>query len=145
MSVYPVSVACPQCGGTEYARRKPQRLVAFVSDRVCKACNTRYTPPTPVWAAALFLLAGITLPFLGLVLTSLLVHPLSVAGLVCEGLIGLLGVLAFLGGLRELANSGRARSRGVPGPGHGRQPRPVPPGPDSPVPSGLPVTREDLP
>ena len=109
MNAYPISAICPQCGGTEYARRKPDRQVAFVSDRVCRTCNTRYTPPTPVWAAALFLLAGVALPFLGLIFTSLLVHPLSIAGLICEGVIAALGVLAFIGGIRELVNSGKAR------------------------------------
>jgi hypothetical protein len=116
MNTYPISATCPQCGGKEYTRRKPNRLVAFASDRVCRACNTRYTPPTPVWGAVLFLLAGLTLPFLGFVLTSLLVHPFSIAGLICEGLIAGLGVAAFIGGIRELVNSERARSRGGPRP-----------------------------
>ena len=58
MTEYPISATCPQCGGTEYTCRKPERLVAFVSDRVCRACNTRYTPPTPVWAAVLFIVIG---------------------------------------------------------------------------------------
>ncbi len=116
MNAYPISATCPKCGGTEYARRKPNRLVAFVSDRVCRACNTRYTPPTPVWGAALFLLSGLSLPFLGFVLTSLLVHPFSIAGLICEGLIAALGVAAFVAGIRELVNSDRARSRGGPEP-----------------------------
>jgi hypothetical protein len=112
MNEYPISAICPQCGGTKYTRRKPNRLVAFVNDRVCRACNTRYTPPTPVWAGVLFLLAGLTLPFLGLVLTSLLVHPFSIAGLICEGVIAALGVAAFVGGIRELINSGPA-ARGL--------------------------------
>jgi hypothetical protein len=112
MNEYPISATCPKCGGTEYTRRKPERLVAFVSDRVCRACNTRYTPPTPVWAAILFMLAGLTLPFLGLVLTSLLVHPFSIMGLICEGVIAALGVAALVGGIRELYNSGGARSSG---------------------------------
>jgi hypothetical protein len=130
MNEYPISATCPQCGGTEYARRRPNRLVAFVSDRVCRACNTRYTPPTPVWAAVLFLLAGLTLPFLGLVLTSLLVDPFSIAGLICEGLIAALGVAAFVGGIRELINSGRAR--GGLGPQREAKSRPVLPGSNPP-------------
>jgi hypothetical protein len=109
MTAYPISATCPQCGATEYTRRKPERLVAFVSDRVCRACNTRYTPPTPVWAGILFLLAGLTLPFLGFALTSLLVHPFSIVGLICEGVVAVLGVAAFVGGIRELLNSGGAR------------------------------------
>ena len=131
MTEYPISATCPQCGGTEYTRRKPKRLVAFVSDRVCRACNTRYTPPTPVWAGILFLLAGLTLPFLGLVLTSLLVHPFSIAGLVCEGAIAALGVAAFVGGIRELVNSERARSRSL-GPPRERKSDPVLPSSNSP-------------
>jgi len=108
MTAYPISATCPQCGGTEYTCRKPRRLVAFVSDRVCRACNTRYTPPTPVWAGILFLLAGLTLPFLGFFLTSLLVNPFSIGGLICEGAIAALGVAAFIGGIRELINTERA-------------------------------------
>jgi hypothetical protein len=109
MNGYPISTTCPQCGGTEYARRKPERVVAFVSDRICRACKTRYTPPTPVWAGVLFLLAGLTLPFLGLVLTSLLVNPFSIVGLICEGAIAALGVAAFVGGIRELINSEKTK------------------------------------
>jgi hypothetical protein len=132
VNTYPISAMCPRCGGTEYARRKPDRLVAYASDRVCRACNTRYTPPTPVWAAVLFLLAGLTLPFLGLVLTSLLVDPFSIAGLICEGLIATLGVVAFIGGIRELVNSERGRSRGGPGPQQERKSGAVLPGSNPP-------------
>jgi hypothetical protein len=131
MTEYPINATCPQCGGTEYTRRKPNRLVAFVSDRVCRACNTRYTPPTPVWAGILLLLAGLTLPFLGLVLTSLLVHPFSIAGLVWEGVIAALGLAAFVGGIRELVNSERGRSRGL-GQQRERKSDPVLPGSNSP-------------
>jgi hypothetical protein len=104
MNEYPISATCPECGGAEFTRRKPKRLVAYVSDRVCRACGTRYTPPTPIWAGILFLFAGLTLPFLGLVLTSLLVDPFSIAGLICEGSIAALGVAAFVGGIRDLLN-----------------------------------------
>jgi hypothetical protein len=107
------------------------RLVAFVSDRVCRTCNTRYMPPTPVWAGILFLVAGLTLPFLGLVLTSLLFHPFSIAGLVCVGVIAALGVATFVGGIRELVNSERARSHGL-GPQSERKSHPVQPGSNSP-------------
>jgi hypothetical protein len=131
MNEYPIRTTCPQCRGTEYTCRKPKRLVAFVSDRVCRSCNTRYTPPTPVWAGILFLLAGLTLPFLGLALTSLLVHPFSIAGLVCEGVIAALGVAAFVGGIRELVNSERARSGGL-RPQRERESRPDLPGSSPP-------------
>ena len=48
----------PSCGGAAFRRVKPRALIAFASDRVCKACGTRYTPPTPLWAALLFILTG---------------------------------------------------------------------------------------
>jgi hypothetical protein len=37
---------------------KPDRLVAFADDRVCKSCGTRYTPPTPKWAGVLLIVIG---------------------------------------------------------------------------------------
>lgn len=49
-----VSRACPKCGSTDYRAVKPAAMVAFTSDRVCQACSTRYTPPTPLWARLIF-------------------------------------------------------------------------------------------
>jgi hypothetical protein len=56
---YPVSSSCPICGGKEYELHRPDRLVAFVNDRVCKSCGQRYVPPTPGWAAVVFMLIGL--------------------------------------------------------------------------------------
>jgi predicted nucleic-acid-binding Zn-ribbon protein len=53
-TAYPVSPACPKCGAGDYESVKPEAMVAFVSDRVCRACSTRYTPPTPAWARLVF-------------------------------------------------------------------------------------------
>ncbi len=58
MSKYPISSVCPDCGGGEYKKWQSEEFVAFTLDRVCKACGTRYTPPTPAWAAVLFILIG---------------------------------------------------------------------------------------
>jgi hypothetical protein len=33
-------------------------MIAFTWDRVCRACSTRYTPPTPVWGRAVFAVIG---------------------------------------------------------------------------------------
>src|SRR5262245_60710264 len=57
MSV-PVSSVCPKCGATTYRKVRPRSKVAFGSDRICLSCDTRYAPPTPFWAALLFILAG---------------------------------------------------------------------------------------
>jgi hypothetical protein len=59
MAKYPVSMACPKCQGVRYKKEKPEALVAFVPDRVCEACGTRYTPPTPRWAGGLIMLCGV--------------------------------------------------------------------------------------
>jgi hypothetical protein len=56
---HPVSQVCPQCGSAEYTTVKPQAMIAFASDRVCRSCSTRYTPPTPIWARILFGLIGL--------------------------------------------------------------------------------------
>src|SRR5262245_32764724 len=45
--VLPVGVVCPHCGEAKFRQVRPQRLVAFGWDRLCKACGTRYAPPTP--------------------------------------------------------------------------------------------------
>lgn len=59
---YPVSANCPQCGSESYKRVKPDAELAFAYDRVCKECDTRYTPPTPGWARGVY--AGLGLVFL---------------------------------------------------------------------------------
>src|SRR5262245_3080660 len=99
-SKFPVSAACPKCGGTAYAVVAPETPLAFVSDRTCNACGTRYTPPTPKWGAALFVLLGLFL--LGFAIYSAITNTMSVlypgvfARLV-EGVIGFAasGVMVF--------------------------------------------------
>src|SRR3954469_7070788 len=62
---YAVSTVCPQCGSGEYKSVQPASMVAFTWDRVCKACSTRYTPPTPVWGRAVFGVVGVAAVTLG--------------------------------------------------------------------------------
>lgn len=114
---YPVSKVCPRCGHADYKKRKPETWVAFSWDRVCKACDTRYTPQTPVWAAIVFLMAGFLLVLafgIGGVLAILLRgDPLS--GLIgCA--LGFMGVLAVAYGVHALIQVGRqlpTRASGV--------------------------------
>lgn len=68
MTEYPVSKVCPSCGGTSFKRAPVKAAVAFASDRICKACGTRYTPPTPRWVGAAFVFAGLPPAAIGLVL-----------------------------------------------------------------------------
>ncbi len=55
---HPVSGACPACGSGEYKSVQPAAMVSFTFDRMCTACKTRYTPPTPTWARVVFGLIG---------------------------------------------------------------------------------------
>lgn len=102
---YPVSTVCPKCGSSEYSKRRSEKWIAFTSDRVCKACGTRYIPPTPVWAAVVFILAGLLLGGFGAI--SIFFHfmatnPLGIPAMACEGFLGIVGVLAIIHGIRSL-------------------------------------------
>ena len=67
MEKYPVALSCPQCGSKEFQRVKVEGRIAFTDDRKCTACGTRYTPPTPAWAAVVFVLLGILITAVGIV------------------------------------------------------------------------------
>jgi hypothetical protein len=102
---YPISSVCPKCGSSEYGKRRPEKWITFISDRVCKACGTRYTPPTPAWAGVVFILAGLLLAGIGgiSILARLpTANPLELPAMACEGFIGFLGALAIIHGIRSL-------------------------------------------
>jgi hypothetical protein len=106
---YLVSKVCPSCGCAEFKRLRPERLLAFASDRICVVCQMRYTPPTPLWGALVFILVGLLLAGFGLVgLTTRLVviaangNLLALPAMAFEGFIGFLGILALVQGLRAL-------------------------------------------
>jgi hypothetical protein len=113
MSRYPISRICPACGGSAFRRVQPETRLAFVSDRICEDCGTRYTPLTPGWAALLFILAGLLALSLGgyhLMArwplkwppnTPLLRNPSLQVGSVTMAL-GVLGILAISHGCRSL-------------------------------------------
>jgi hypothetical protein len=54
-----MSKVCPSCGGTAYTTVYPERMIAFQKDRICEACGTRYSLPTPRWAGVVFVLLGL--------------------------------------------------------------------------------------
>jgi hypothetical protein len=56
---YPEGKVCPACGCAEYALTETKQAIAFQHDRICSKCATRYTPPTPIWGAVLFILLGV--------------------------------------------------------------------------------------
>ena len=95
---YPEATVCPNCGGTQYKRRKPYTRVAFVRDRVCTACGTRYTPPTPKWAALAFILAGAFLPLAcgAGTLLGLAIHPVAFLGHNAPALFVVIGIEVIL-------------------------------------------------
>lgn len=105
----PVAQVCPKCSSGNHKRVKPRAWVAFRWDRVCKECQTRYTPPTPTWAALLFLLAGSLLTgvgFLGVAFAILRGDPVAIPTAVCEGFVGAIGCAAVVHGIRSLIKPG---------------------------------------
>jgi hypothetical protein len=105
-----ISKACPKCGNAEYTEHRPERLVAFAKDRVCQSCGSRYSPPTPVWAAVVFILIGLPLAAFGAF--SLFVritsgNLLGIPALLIEGFLGLVGAAAIIHGIRVLMHPGK--------------------------------------
>lgn len=103
---YPVSRVCPACSTSEFTPVRPDRWVAFIRVRACKSCGTRYTPPTPPWAAGVMVLAGLVLPALALVGGFFSLRAVDIVASVLMGFLGVLGALALGHGLRSLIRSG---------------------------------------
>ena len=110
MSKYPISQVCPKCGGGEYTKQRSEEFVAFTSDRVCGACGTRYTPPTPAWAGVVFILIGLPLAAFGgfaIIFRIASGNVLGLPAMACEGFLGFLGLLALGQGARALMRPGQ--------------------------------------
>ena len=107
MSAFPVSRVCPKCGGQEYTSRKPTEFLAFAADRVCKACLTRYSPPTPLWAGAVLLPSTVVLFVLGAFVIAFLLGPCSVIGLACQAVFCVFVLRVFIGAIRIVIRSAR--------------------------------------
>ena len=98
-----MSLICPACGEKGYKGVRPEKFIAFSWDRVCKSCGIRYTPPTPIWAAIVFIFAGVLLAGFGavsIVIRLASVDSCGIPAMACEGFLGLLGVLAIIHGIR---------------------------------------------
>lgn len=104
---HPVSPVCPECGGTEYRAVRPDRLVAFRYDRVCRDCQTRYVTPTPPAGAVAMLIVGVVLVLLAGVECLVSLASDVPLGMVCGVILGILGLLAAAHGIRSLANPGK--------------------------------------
>lgn len=115
MQPRPVSKACPACGEAGFRPVKPSKWIAFSSDRKCTGCATVYTPPTPVWAALVFLLIGLTMLVAGgaSAVASLVrptmdpPAPLNPIGVLTSGGVAVVGVLAVIHGARVLLRPGK--------------------------------------
>jgi hypothetical protein len=102
-----ISKVCPSCGAGEYRKVRSRRWIAFSDDRVCLSCETRYSPPTPVWAAFVFALGGAIVFVTGVVflvveLVALLSRRVDAIGLAISVGLMALGVAAGVHGVRAL-------------------------------------------
>jgi hypothetical protein len=104
---YPVGKVCPACGHARFERVDPQRWITFALDRICLACGTRYTPPTPAWAAGVMILAGLVLVAGALVGAYFGLRAVDPVALVLVGLLGVLGALALRHGIESLIRPGK--------------------------------------
>ena len=101
----PLARQCPKCEGRRYRRARPRARVAFVMDRICLDCETRYSPPTPTWAAIVFMVAGTVLVGVGLLDLLLLAgsrNAFVVPSIIVDGFLVAGGVLAIRHGLLAL-------------------------------------------
>jgi hypothetical protein len=108
LQTLPIAVRCPGCGSDKYRKVNPKATVAFTKDRVCLNCQTRYTPPTPLWGSITFIVAGGLLA-LTMALSAFVrlavggANPCGVVGLVIEIALGIMGLLGLIHGFRSLA------------------------------------------
>jgi hypothetical protein len=124
MSYRPVGRKCPECGCTEYRKVKADAIVAFTDDRKCLACGTRYAPPTPAWAAVLFMVLGVLITGTGIVTAAYFAfREINAAEAVKSWLYGgimiVFGIACVIHGVRSLRQGredGRQSSAGLPPP-----------------------------
>jgi hypothetical protein len=105
MSKYPIASNCPQCGSKDFKRVKVEDRIAFTEDRKCTACGTRYTPPTPAWAAVVFILLGILIAAVGIVFGfAFLIRKddVRLRDLVYGTILTVFGLSAIIYGIRSL-------------------------------------------
>jgi len=84
---------------------KVERLIAFTDDRKCNECGARYTPPTPAWAAVVFVVVGCLLSGAGVFMFVKLMS-LKQADLACSymgaAMLVLGGAAPLIYGIRSL-------------------------------------------
>lgn len=105
----PICPSCPQCGSRRFQSIRPDGVLAYRNDRQCLACETRYSLPTPAWAAIVFILIGIVLA-VGCTASLIIVMARgSIAGLPLNLAFAMLGIvsvrLGFLSLRQEVATA----------------------------------------
>lgn len=103
----PVGHACPNCSSLEYHRVRPDRWIAFRSDRICRDCETRYIPPTPRWAGLVFISIGLIMGSIGVIGFFLSLPGSSSVALIVSVFLGFLGLLSLIHGSQSLVYPGR--------------------------------------
>jgi len=102
---YPVSVICPSCKSTDFTTRRPKHLIAFAKDRVCKSCQTRYVPPTPIWGSLAILGVGLLLTVFGCLFVMVRLQTwhwrlVGIPALIVEAIVAYVGIYCILRGIQ---------------------------------------------
>lgn len=101
----PIAYDCPYCRNNEYTKIKPNKTIYWAKDRVCTLCQTRYTPPTPIWGSMLFLILGAILAIASVVPIWGSIFPLNPCSLITIPLFSLLmamGIIACIEGVQSM-------------------------------------------
>lgn len=106
MGNYPISKTCPKCDSKKYTKIAAETAISFAPDRICSQCRYRYTPPTPRWAGAVFIVCGMAMMGLGLFFVidrwRNALEPPSALFYITTGLCSFLGIPIIIFGARSL-------------------------------------------
>lgn len=100
---------CPQCGSPESRRRSG-------TDRVCRECGARFTPPKPLWErsifAFVFLVPGLIFAIIAVFFLLVALDAPPAPGAFRGALLfGVFSLLCFIQGVRELIGRTKRMSR----------------------------------
>ncbi len=106
----PIGEQCPTCGSADHRTVLPNYLLTSTHDRVCLSCQTRYSRPTSMGAAAVMIAAGLILAAICGFAAYLRLGGFGfwqIPALVFEIACGYVGLVAILRGVAAILRPGK--------------------------------------